>query len=203
MTEQAYDKAVSLIDTANREDPNIEIINGEEWPKELIYSHRMSDMLERYRPDVDEVARLAIRGQHIQRWKSPRDAYPMDRKGYHLWRTDLYTFHAEKVAELMEQAGYDEASQERVKKAVGKKSIKKNVDTQLVEDVAGLVFIEHYMLAFEERHPEYTEEKWIDIIRKTWRKMSDGAHEFALSGSLKLPEPLIPLIQKSVASQGE
>jgi len=203
MTEQAYDKAVSLIDTANREDPNIEIIDGEEWPKELIYSHRMSDMLERYRPDVDEVARLAIRGQHIQRWKSPRDAYPMDRKGYHLWRTDLYTFHAEKVAELMEQAGYDEASQERVKKAVGKKSIKKNVDTQLVEDVAGLVFIEHYMLAFEERHPEYTEEKWIDIIRKTWRKMSDGAHEFALSGSLKLPEPLIPLIQKSVASQGE
>lgn len=203
MTEQAYDKAVSLIDTANREDPNIEIVDGEEWPKELIYSHRMSDMLERYRPDVDEVARLAIRGQHIQRWKSPRDAYPMDRKGYHLWRTDLYKFHAETVAGLMAEAGYDEESLERVKKAVSKKSIKKNVDTQLVEDVAGLVFIEHYMLAFAEKHPEYTEEKWIDIIRKTWRKMSDGAHEFALSGSLKLPEPLIPLIQKSVASQAE
>ncbi|MCW8964830.1 MAG: DUF4202 domain-containing protein [Gammaproteobacteria bacterium] len=201
MTEQVYDKAVSLIDDANREDPNIEIIDGEEWPKELIYSHRMSDMLERYRPDVDDVAKLAIRGQHIQRWKSPRDAYPMDRKGYHLWRTDLYKFHAETVADLMAQAGYDEESLERVKKAVGKKSIKKNVDTQLVEDVAGLVFIEHYMLAFEEKHPEYSEEKWIDIIRKTWRKMSDGAHEFALSGNLKLPEPLIPLIQKAVATQ--
>ena len=203
MTEQAYDKAVSLLDAANREDPNIEIVDGEEWPKELIYSHRMSDMLERYRPDVDDVARLAIRGQHIQRWKSPRDAYSMDRKGYHLWRTDLYKFHAETVADLMAQVGYDEESQERVKKAVGKKSIKKNVDTQLVEDVAGLVFIEHYMQAFAEKHPEYTEEKWIDIIRKTWRKMSEGAHEFALSGKLRLPEPLIPLIQKSVASQDE
>lgn len=196
---KAYDMAVSLIDDANREDPNIEIIDGEEWPKELIYSHRMSDMLDRYRPEADEIARLAIRGQHIQRWKSPRDAYSMDRKGYHLWRTDLYKFHAEMVASLMARAGYDEESLERVKKAVSKKSLKKNADTQLVEDVAGLVFIEHYMEEFADKHPEYSEEKWIDIIRKTWRKMSAGAHEFALSGNLKLPETLVPLIQKAVA----
>ena len=83
--------------------------------------------------------------------------------------------------------------------AVGKKGIKSNPDTQSLEDIASLVFIEHYMLAFAEKHPEYTEEKWIDIIRKTWRKMSDDAHEFALSGNLTLPEPLIPLIQKSVS----
>jgi len=70
----------------------------------------------------------------------------------------------------------------------------------LLEDVASLVFIEHYMLAFAEKHPEYDEEKWIDIIRKTWKKMSSDAHEFALSGDLILPEPLIPLIQKSVST---
>ena len=29
--------------------------------------------------------------------------------------------------------------------------------------------------------------------------MSDEGHEFALSGGIKLPEPLIPLIQKAVA----
>ena len=99
----------------------------------------------------------------------------------------------------MKEAGYDDAALERVKLAVGKRSIKNNADTQLLEDVASLVFIEHYMLAFAEKHPEYEEDKWIGIIRKTWKKMSDDAHEFALAGKITLPEPLLPLIQKSVS----
>ena len=200
MTQQAFEQTVSLMDAANSEDPNIETADGKEWPKELLYSHRMSEMLERYKPMADHVAKLAIRGQHIQRWKSPRDSYPMNRQGYHQWRTNLYKFHADNVATLMAKAGYDEASLERVKKAVGKKGLRINADTQLLEDVASLVFIEHYMSAFVDKHPEYTEEKWIDIIRKTWKKMSPDAHEFALSGNVALPEPLIPLIQKSVSA---
>ena len=198
MTQQAFDQTVSLIDAANSEDPNIEIADGKEWPKELLYSHRMSEMLERYKPMADHVAKLAIRGQHIQRWKLPRNTFPMNRKGYHQWRTKLYQFHADGVAALMAKTGYDEESLGRVRKAVGKKELKVNDDTQLLEDVAGLVFIEHYMLAFAEKHPEYDEEKWIDIIRKTWKKMSVDAHNFVLAGNIKLPEPLIPLIQKSV-----
>jgi len=200
MSQPSFDKAASLIDAANSEDPNIEIANGKEWPKEHLYAFRMSDMLERYKPGADDVAKLAIRGQHILRWKSPRSDYPMNRKGYHQWRTQLYKFHAEQVAALMLEAGYDEVALERVKMAVGKRALKANADTQLLEDVAGLVFIEHYMLAFAEKHPEYDEDKWIDIIRKTWKKMSDDAHEFALAGKITLPEPLIPLIQKSVSS---
>ena len=199
MSQQAFEKAVSLMDAANSKDPNVEIADGREWPKELLYSHRMSDMLERYKPQADDVAKLAIHGQHIQRWKSPREDYPMDRLGYHQWRTNLYKYHADTVAEIMSQAGYEAEALERAKKAVGKRAVKINKDTQLLEDVAGLVFIEHYMLAFAEKHPEYSEEKWIDIIRKTWKKMSADAHEFALAGNIKLPEPLIPLIQKSVA----
>jgi len=199
MSPDTYNKAVSLIDAANAEDPNIEVADGQDWPKELLYSQRMSDMLERYKPETDEVAKLAIRAQHIQRWKSPRNAYPMDRAGYHQWRTDLYKFHAVTAAGLMAQAGYDEAALERARTAISKRKLKVNADTQLLEDIAGLVFIEYYMLAFAEKHPEYDEAKWIDIIRKTWKKMSGDAHVFALSGSLKLPEALVPLIQKSVA----
>lgn len=200
MTQQAFDDVVKMMDAANSEDPNIETAEGKEWPKELLYSHRMAEMLERYKPMADHVIQLGIRGQHMLRWKSPRDAYSMDRKGYHQWRTALYKFHADSVADLMAKAGFDEESLERVRQAVGKKGIKTNEDTQLLEDVAALVFIEHYMLAFAEKHPEYDEAKWIDIIRKTWRKMTDDAHEFALSGKLVLPEPLIPLIQKSLAA---
>ena len=202
MTQQqsAYDKAVALIDAANNEDPNKESADSKIWPKELLYSHRMSDMLQRYLPDADEAMKLAIRAQHIQRWKSPRNAYPMDRIGYLKWRKDLYKFHAQTAADLLVQAGYGEDVIDRVKQAVAKKGIKDNPDTQLLEDVSGLVFIEHYMLEFADKHPEYDEEKWLDIIRKTWKKMSDRAHQFALSGGIQLPGPLVPLIQKAVAN---
>jgi hypothetical protein len=200
LTQQAYDLVVYLIDAANSEDPNIETAEGKDWPKELLYSHRMSDMLERYQPEADDVAKIAIRGQHIQRWKTPRDTYPMNRQGYHQWRKSLYQFHAHSTALLMGKAGYDEASLERAKEAIGKRRLKVNADTQLLEDVASLVFIEHYMLSFYNKHHEYNEEKWLGIIRKTWIKMSPSANTFALSGNLALPDPLIPLIQKSVAT---
>lgn len=200
MTQNSYELAVGLIDAANNEDTNLESSGGEQWPKEMLYAHRMSDMQQRYAPDCDDAMKLALRAQHIQRWKYPRDEYPMDRKGYHLWRTNLYTFHADTVAALLVKAGYDDEFINRVKLAVSKKSLKSNLDTQLLEDVSALVFIEHYMLAFVEKHPEYDEEKWILIIQRTWNKMTDKGHEYALSGSIKLPESLIPLIQKAVAT---
>ena len=199
MTESLLEKATALIDAANSEDPNRVTVDGKTWPKELLYAHRMSDMLQRFAPAADDVAKLAIRAQHIQRWKSSRDDYPAGRQGYLKWRTDLYKFHAETAGELLAQAGYDEETIERVKKAVGKRAIKVNPDTQLLEDVTDLVFIEHYMLEFAEKHPEYDEDKWLDIVRKTWKKMSSRAQEFALSGNIKLPEPLVPLITKAVS----
>ncbi len=193
-----YEKAVALIDAANSEDPNKETVGGKEWPKELIYSHRMVEMLERFKPDADEAQKLAIRAQHVQRWKSPRENYSMDRIGYLKWRKDLYKFHANLAGDLLAEAGYGEEVISRVKEAVAKKRIKENPDTQLLEDIADLVFIEYYMQPFADKHPEYDEEKWLDIIRKTWKKMSEEAQQFALSGKIKLPEPLVPLIQKAV-----
>ena len=197
---QQFNTAIELIDAANNQDPNIETSNGKDWPKELLYSHRMTDMQERYAPEADDAIRLSARAQHIQRWKSPRSDYPMDKKGYHLWRTNLYKFHAETAAELLKKAGYEEDVIERVKLAVGKKSLKSNPDTQLLEDISSLVFIEHYMLDFANKHPEYSEEKWLDIIRKTWRKMSAQAQQFTLDGNIKLPEALAPLIVKAVSA---
>ena len=197
--QQAFERAVELIDAANSADPNQESdAEGNSWPKELLYSQRMSEMLDRYTPDADDVMKLAVRAQHIERWKSPRSDYPEGRQGYLKWRTDLYKYHADTAGRLLAEAGYDEEDIERLKKAVGKRALKVNADTQLLEDVIDLVFIEHYMLDFAGKHPEYDEEKWLDIIRKTWKKMSGRAHEFALSGSVKLPEPLLPLIQKAI-----
>ena len=198
--QEIFEKAVALIDAANTEDPNEETADGKSWPKELLYSHRMSEMLERYAPDADDAMKLAVRAQHIQRWKSARSDYAEGRQGYLQWRTGLYKFHAETTGTLLKQAGYDEAFVERVQQAVGKRALKVNKDTQLLEDVTDLVFIEHYMLAFAQKHPEYDEAKWLDIVRKTWKKMSQHAQQFALSGSIELPKSLAPLIQKAVSN---
>jgi hypothetical protein len=193
--QEHFNRALALFDAANAEDPN----QDEGQPKELLYGRRMSDMIGRFAPEASEAAQLAVRAQHIQRWKVPRDSYPMTKEGYHAWRTGLYTFHANTAAELMRQAGYDDAMIERVKKAVAKRGIKSNPETQLLEDIADLVFIEHYMLAFAQSKPDYDEEKWLGIIRKTWQKMSKDAQAFALSGKIRLPEPLVPLITKAIS----
>ena len=99
----------------------------------------------------------------------------------------------------MAQAGYDEATIAQVKAAVGKQDLKTNPDTQMLEDVTSLVFIEYYMLGFAGQHAEYTEEKWLDIIRKTWKKMSGTAQAFATSGGIKLPEALLALLLKAIS----
>ncbi|MGA7595912.1 MAG: DUF4202 domain-containing protein [Gallionella sp.] len=198
MTQLCYQAAIAAIDQANAEDPNRETADGKEYPKELLYSQRMTEMQERYIPDASEAVKLAVRAQHIQRWKIPRSNYPMDKQGYLQWRTGLYKFHADSVGQLMKNAGYDGVMTERVGKIVGKKGLKVNPETQLMEDVVDLVFIEHYLTGFVAQHPEYDEAKWIPIIRKTWQKMSSNAHEFALSGNIRLPEALVPLILKAV-----
>ncbi len=200
---QRFERAVALFDAANAADPNKEIVDGREMPKELAYAQRMSEMLERFAPDASEAVKLAVRAQHIERWKVPRSNYPMDRTGYLQWRTGLYKYHAETAGRLMKEAGYDDDMIARVQAAVGKRGIKVNPETQLLEDVVDLVFIEHYMLDFAGQHPDYDEEKWIGIIRKTWQKMSKEAHEFALAGKIRLPEPLVPLILKSIQDKAE
>ena len=195
--QERFKLAITLFDAANAEDPN----QDEGQPKELLYARRMTEMLGRFVPQAGEVAQLAVRAQHIRRWTVPRGNYPLGKPGYFAWRTGLYRFHAETAGELMCQAGYDEATIAQVKTAVGKQDLKTNPDTQLVEDVSCLVFIEHYMLGFAGQQAEYTEQKWLGIIRKTWNKMSPVAQAFATNGGIRLPEALLPLILKAVAGE--
>ena len=199
MSTQQFEQVIALIDDANNQDPNKVWCDNVEWPKERLYAERMTEMLMRFKPEAKDVIKIAVRAQHILRWQSLRSDYPLGKQGYHQWRTELYSFHAERVAELMQQTGYQQAEIEQVKQAVGKKAIKRNPDTQLLEDVAGLVFVEHYMFEFANKHPEYTEEKWMGIILKTWKKMSDDAHQFVLAGGITLPVLLQPLIVKAIS----
>ena len=195
--QQRFDCAVALFDAANAQDPNLELVDGDTTPKELFYSIRMSEMLLRFAPEAGEAIRLAVRAQHIQRWKIPRSDFPRTTFGYKQWRSRLYKFHAETAGQLMRKAGYDEEMIGRVGNSIAKLGIKVNPETQILEDVADLVFLEHYLTGFAAQHPEYDEAKWSNILQKTWKKMSPQGRAFALS-KIRLPESLTPLITKSL-----
>lgn len=194
-----FGQVIELIDEANSHDPNKEQHKNAMWPKERLYSDRMTNMLNRFMPSADELMYIAVRGQHIERWQSPRSDFAPGKHGYYQWRTALYGFHAGRVVELMQQVGFDDNACQRVYNAVAKKQIKANPDSQLVEDIASLVFIEHYMLAFAQTKPDYDEQKWISILQRTWQKMSPKAHDFVLAGNITLPAPLVPLIEKALS----
>ena len=176
-----FEDALRLIDEANSEDPNTESFEGEDYPKELLYSMRMTKWLETIEPQASEALRLAVRSQHIRRWEIPRSEYPLDRKGYHQWRTRLYDYHGEKSAEILDEVGYDEETIVRVRMLLKKKGLKSNPETQTLEDVACLVFLESYFWDFSRLHDE---EKIIGILRKTWAKMSPRGQEAARELSL-------------------
>lgn len=193
-----FDLAIAKFDAANAEDPNREIFEGKEYPKELLYAQRMTGMLGRFAPDAPEHVQLAARAQHICRWKVPRDSYPMDKTGYHQWRTNLYKFHGETAGEIMREAGYDEDMIDKLKSLLRKEKLKLNPDTQMLEDVVDLTFLEHYLEAFVHKYSHYEEEKLLDILRKTWKKMSEKGHEAALK--LNYTPEMLAVVKKALGA---
>ncbi|MBR9912477.1 MAG: DUF4202 domain-containing protein [Gammaproteobacteria bacterium] len=184
----------AAIDQKNQQDPNLLPVDDKTVPKEHLYVVRMSECLQQFKPDASENLQIACRAQHIQRWKIARTDYPMNRVGYRRWRTELGRFHAETTAELMGECGYPEADRIKVMDILQKKRIKQDAETQTMEDVACLVFLQHYLDDFARRHPD---DKVVDIIRKTWQKMSAEGHAAALQ--TKLPDHLAKLVQQALA----
>jgi hypothetical protein len=187
--------ALSGFDGANAEDPSTETVNGQSFPKELIYGQRMSARLAKFAPGAPETVQLAARAQHIRRWEVPRESYPDGRAGYLKWRTDLYKRHGEIAGAIMKDAGYDADAIERVKTLLRKRGLKTDPDVQLLEDVICLVFLEHYFHDFARKHEE---EKLIPIVQKTWKKMSEGAHRVALQLDYAVED--LALIRKALGS---
>ena len=190
-----FETAIARFDAANAEDPNAETVDGVAHPKELLYAQRMTAWLEKLSPDASEALRLAARAQHIRRWTIPRRDYPMTRTGYLKWRTTLYRFHADTAGGMLRAVGYDDATIAAVQSLLRKERLKRNPDAQCLEDVACLVFLESY---FAEFAPQYDEQKVLDILRKTWKKMSDRGR--AAACDLALPEAARALVEKALAA---
>ncbi len=177
MTTTAFQNASTWIDAENAQDPNHETDQSTNYPKELLYSNRMYKRLLDFHPNASEAVQIAAKAQHICRWKIARESYTMDRLGYLKWREDLKKFHAKTTATILEKAGYDTEFIDRVSFLIEKKLLKKDEETQLLEDVICLVFLEYYLDPFVHKHDR---EKMKNIILKTWNKMSEKGQQQAL-----------------------
>jgi len=175
---ERFERAIELIDEANSADPTILTVNGRPRPKELAHAEIATEWVRRLRPDADEALLLAARAHHIRRWKVPRSSYPEGRKAYLRWRAGLQKFHAREIEAVLRECGYDAETIARVQQIVQKHRLGRDADVQALEDALCLVFLETQLTALIEQLPEET---MVNVLRKTWKKMSEEAREHALA----------------------
>lgn len=188
-----HDRARELIDAAHAADP-ARAADGR--GAELVYAERMEAWVARLVPEAPPLLRLAARCQHLERWTLPRAAFPEGRAGYLGWRRSLYTRQAERARDLLLAAGVPATAAAEVATWVSKTGLQTNAGTQALEDAACLVFLENEIGAFAAQHADYPRAKFIDILRKTWRKMSPAAQSAARS--LALPPAIAELVREAV-----
>ena len=177
MKNNRLNQTLAKIDAANAADPNSLLVDGRSHPLEVAHAERRSEWIAQLVGEAaSEELWIAARAQHLRRWEIPRDTYPRDRQGYLKWRNDLKQFHAEKTAEIMREVGYEEAAIGRVSDLIHKKRLKLDPEVQALEDALCLVFLETQFSEFAKKERD----KIVNIVRKTWRKMSPQGQQFAL-----------------------
>ena len=185
---------LNAIDTINEADINVTVVDGVSQPKELVYGRYMTACLEKYWPEADETLQIAVRAQHVKRWQLKRADFPIGKQGCLTWRKALGLFHGATAKAIMLANGYSDLDAEATAVIIRKQNLKSSSNSQTLEDVACLVFLQYYFDEFAAKHKE---EKIIRIVQLTWRKMSAQGQEIALS--LTLPPHLATLVGKALA----
>ena len=187
-----YSRARELIDAAHAADPTL---GSDGQPAELVYAGQIEAWVVKLVPDASPLLRLAARCQHLERWSVPRASFPEGKAGYLAWRRSLYVKQAARAKELLLLAGVAAAEADEAATWVSKTDLKTNAGTQALEDAAVLVFLESEIKAFAAQHSGYPREKFIDILRKSWRKLSPRGQE--LARSLTLPPDVAAMVQEA------
>jgi tRNAThr (cytosine32-N3)-methyltransferase len=188
-----YDRARELIDAAHEADA---VRTPEGRAAELVYADCVEAWVVEMVPEASPLLRLAARCQHLERWRVPRAEFPLTKPGYHAWRKSLYRKQADRARELMLEAGIDAAEADEAAVWVSKTGLKINPNTQALEDAAVLVFLEHKIADFAAEHAHYPTEKFVEILRKTWRKLSPDGRRAARA--LSLPPEIRALVEAAI-----
>ena len=198
MKTERFRKAIRSIDLANSNDPNTIVVDGEARPKELTHAAMLTAWVEQLHDDPGEALLLAARAHHLRRWSIPREGYPQGRSGYLRWRRALQEQHAAGIAVVLRDVGYDPELIQRVQDLVRKKNLKRDPDVQTLEDGLCLVFLETQLSELRE---QYGDAKTIEILQKTWKKMSRQARDRALELDLHPDERSV--VERAVANGSE
>jgi hypothetical protein len=192
--EQRFAAALERFAAAHREDPRSIEVDGERVPWSVHYHSRLQHWVLALDEDASVSLRLAAACQHIRRWEVPRSEYEAGRRGYKRWRSDLALRHARIAREVLADVGYDEGTIGRVEELLRKLGLGRDPEVQLFEDAICMVFFENELVDLASKH---VDEKVIDILRKTWRKMSTAGHEAALALVAELPERERGLVEEA------
>ncbi|KAG6027138.1 hypothetical protein E4U41_001046 [Claviceps citrina] len=200
----AHQEALRLIDEAHAEDPNKVDGDGPDGskdvvPYELHYARKMTAWLARRCADASPALQLACRAQHFRRWELPRSAFPMTRPGYLGWRARQKSQAASQVARLLAsptiQPPLPDEERDRVAALIRKEGLSTDEETQVLEDVACLVFLDDQLDGFGAAKGDgdgdgdgdghtMDEQKMLGILRKTWGKMTAEGRRLALEMNL-------------------
>lgn len=191
-----FQAVIAEIDAANAQDPRRDEIAGASRPREVVYSERMSECLSRLYPEASEALRIAARAQHICRWQIARKEFPLGREGYNAWRAACRDHHAALISTIMRRHGHADGEIAQVVKIIRKEQLKRDPESQALENVVAVVFVQHYLDEFIAEHKDYDDAKLADILRKTLRKMDATGHTAALG--LDLPAATMRLIDMAL-----
>ena len=197
MKEGLFQQAIQAFDHMNAQDPNLLRFEGQEYPRELWYAGELTRWVLQLQPNASEALRLAARCQHLERWKIPRGDFPPGRVGYLNWRKKLAQFHASRAEETLRALHYSEDIVQRVRELNLKLDIRHDPEIQVLEDALCLVFLESQ---FAELSEKTEQTKFVEIIQKTWKKMSSKGREMALK--LDLNEATRRLIERAISKNG-
>ena len=185
MTTELLKRGIDALVKRHQSDPNKESINGIDYPAELLYAQRMADALAKYVPDASKPLQLAAWSHHIMRWEVARSLYPMGKSGYYQWRQHVLKHQLKVTKDVLTEVGISSAEVDLVTTYMQKDNRRTCTEAQTVEDIACVVFVVYYLEAFAQKH---SEEKVIDIIRKTMLKVSEKGKVYlsklALNSSL-------------------
>jgi hypothetical protein len=188
--------ALERFERCHREDPRLYHRRAETLPYSVWYHQRLRHWVEVLDEHASEPLRLAAACQHIRRWTVARDTFPAGPSGYKRWRSHLARVHAEIAEAILRDVGYDDDAVVRVRALLQKKGLKVDPEVQLFEDAICLVFLENELSSFADKHDD---EKIVDILRKTWAKMSPRGHRRALELAAELSPRARGLVERAVA----
>jgi len=185
--------AIDAIDAVNAEDPTIATVRGRVGPKELLHAQLVTEWVRALDRGASDVQLAAARAHHLRRWAHPRSEYPAGRAGYLRWRAAAKRRHAEEVAGLLEDVGWDRDRIEAVQRLVRKEGLGSEAAVQVHEDALCLVFLETQLADVA---AELGEEHTTEVLRKTLAKMSPAG--LAAAANLELSGPAADLLSRAL-----